>query len=104
MSQCMLGLMEEWYNNQGSDVTTRAGDAEAVHGLERLRKIVGANSSNRDTEHEAVAVVRSLLIRLHSCADVDDLFTSYKLLCQRLWPPLPPVLVYLFSIPSTSTS
>ncbi|VDO04176.1 unnamed protein product [Rodentolepis nana] len=104
LTQCMLGLMEEWYNNRGSDVTTFAENSEAIRGLERLRKIVGGNSDNCIAENEAVAAVRSILIRLHGCVDVDDLFDSYSLLCQRFWSPLPPVIHYLFSSSSASTS
>nr|CDS28359.2 hypothetical transcript [Hymenolepis microstoma] len=55
MTQCMLGLMEEWYSNRGSDVTTFAENSGAIRGLERLRKIVDANSDTRVTENEAVA-------------------------------------------------
>lgn len=103
MSQCILGLMEEWSSNRGTDVTTtRIEESEPSQGLERLRKIVDGESGSRDSEHETVAAVRSLLSRLNTFNDIDDLLTSHNLICQRLWSPLPPVLTYLFTSPSNA--
>lgn len=98
MSHCILGLMEEWYGTRDSGDFARVVESENIRGLERLHKLI----SNRDIEHQAIAAVRALLVRLHGCATLDELLTSYNFLCQRFFSPLPSVLEYLFSLPSST--
>ncbi|KAM7541290.1 hypothetical protein Aperf_G00000043920 [Anoplocephala perfoliata] len=101
LCECLLGLMEDWRGTRDSEEFTCVVEAENVHGVERLHKFI-SDASDRETEHQAVATVRGLLLRLHGCAGIDDLAASYSFLCQRLFSPLPPMLEYLFSLPPSN--
>ncbi|KAL5963248.1 hypothetical protein TSMEX_009058 [Taenia solium] len=114
MTNCLIGLVEEWQIQRRDKVK---GDyADATHGLARLQSRIDERMTSKvgcSATNIAHAAVCALMTHLHDqtmktddspysspvCLISENLPTAFAFLCQRIWSPLPNFVDSLLSSP-----
>ncbi|VDK32161.1 unnamed protein product [Taenia asiatica] len=114
MTNCLIGLVEEWQIQRRDEVK---GDyADATRGLARLQSRIDERMTSKvdcSATNIAHAAVCALMTHLHDqtmntddspysspvCLIGENLPAAFAFLCQRIWPPLPNFVDSLLSSP-----